>query len=181
MPPVKPSTANLDKGLVFVAGFAVKSARLSDGEKKELKALTTKGSKKGRLGFNASDRARCIWLIRKAGPETIPTGRVPGWLLRIFRFAKKSPDILPVRELAPTIDPLDRLEKLGRLRGAPLSDEQFATQVSRVLKNPGIATFGADLGTDALDRLSRVGELETSGVLTPEQAAELTQRILDAS
>lgn len=181
MPPVKRSTANLDRGLVFVAGFAVKSAKLSDGEKQELEALATKGRKKGKSGFNVSDRARCIWLIQKAGPETIPTGKVPKWLLRIFGFGRKTPDILPLGEPPPMVDPLDRLEKLGRLRGAPLSDEQFATQVSRVIRDPGMTTFGADQGTDALDRLSRVGELEASGVLTPEQGAELTQRILDAS
>jgi hypothetical protein len=32
-----------------------------------------------------------------------------------------------------------------------------------------------------LDRLTRVGELESSGVLTADQAARLTEQILDAS
>ena len=183
MPP-RPTTAAVDKALAGVAGLASKSAKLSTAEKRELKALAVKGMKKGKLGFTMADRARCIWLIRKAGPEKLPNIKIPPKLKKLLgmpseRGTEKEPE--PPRGGAPSVDPLDRLEKLGRLRGNVLAEAQFDAQRSRILADPSIGLFGADDGVDPLDRLTRVGELESSGVLTGDQAARLTEQILDAS
>src|SRR4051794_24115471 len=75
--PRRPSLATIDKALVAVAGVASKSAKLSSTEKRELRALAAKGAKSGRQGWTITDRARCIWLLRKAGPENVP---IPEWV-----------------------------------------------------------------------------------------------------
>lgn len=180
-----PSLNALDKALVAAAGLASKSAKLSPAEKRELRALAVKGAKRGRQGFTMADRARCAWLIRKAGPEKLPKVRVPARVKRILGMTESNEDTTTAppapRRAGLTVDPLDRLEKLGRLRGKPLTDEQFDRQRSRILEDAAVGSFGADDGVDPLDRLTRVGELEAAGVLTSDQAAELTERIVDAS
>jgi hypothetical protein len=176
-----PSLNSLDKALAAAAGLASKSAKLSPAEKRELRALAAKGAKRGRAGLTMADRARCIWLIRKAGPEKIPDVRLPKRVKPLLGLNGDTPESsAPLRQPDPTVDPLDRLEKLGRLRGKPLSDEQFERQRSRILEDPAIGTFGTGDGVDPLDRLTRVSELEASGILTSDQAADLTERILDA-
>lgn len=178
--PSHPTSAAIDKALAGVAGLAGKSAKLSPAEKRELKALAVKGLKK----FTMSDRARCIWLIRKSGPEKLPNIKIPPRLRKLLGFSSGGGGEEPPGSLrggAPSVDPLDRLEKLGRLRGNVLAEGQFDAQRSRILADPLIAHFGAAEGADPLDRLTRVGELESSGVLTADQAARLTEQILDAS
>lgn len=180
---VHPTSAAIDKALAGVAGLASKSAKLSAVEKRELKALAVKGMK-GNQGFTMSDRARCIWLIRKAGPETLPNIKIPPKLRKLLGRSsggagEEPPEL--VRGGAPYVDPLDRLDKLGRLRGNVLAEGQFDAQRARILADPWIAHFGAAEGADPLDRLTRVGDLESSGVLTADQAARLTEQILDAS
>lgn len=178
--PLYPTSAAIDKALAGVAGLASRSAKLSPGEKRELKALAVKGMKK----FTMSDRARCIWLIRKAGPEKLPNIKIPPKLRKLLRLSSEGGGEEPPEALrggAPSVDPFDRLDKLGRLRGNVLAEAQFDAQRSRILADPWIARFGAADGADPLDRLTRVGELESSGVLTADQAARLTEQILDAS
>jgi hypothetical protein len=182
--PRTPSLSALDKALAIAAGLASKSTKLSPAEKRELRALAAKGAKRGRQGLTMADRARCAWLIRKAGPETVPDIRLPERLKRVLgltepvKHTTEPPYLLGRTD--PAVDPIDRLEKLGRLRGKPLTDEQFDRQRSRILMDPAIGSFGMDDGVDPLDRLTRVGELEAAGILTSDQAAELTERILDA-
>jgi hypothetical protein len=184
MPP-RPSSAAFDKALAGIAGLASKSAKLSPAEKRELKALAVKGMKTGKQGFTMSDRARCVWLIRKAGPEKLPNIKIPPRLRKLLGLLpegdepQETPE--PLRGGNASLDPLDRLEKLGRLRGKPLTEAQFGTQRSRILADPLIGQFGEADGADPLDRLTRVGEFEASGVLTAKQAAQVTQQILDGS
>jgi hypothetical protein len=179
--PRTPSLNALDKALVVAAGLASKSAKLSPAEKKELGRLAAKGGH----GLTMADRARCAWLIRKAGPEKLPDIKLPQRLKRILGLtdphAPTTEPGPPLRRGDATVDPLDRLEKLGRLRGKPLSDEQFARQRAKILADPAIGAFGTGDGVDPLDRLTRVGELEAAGVLTSDQAAQVTERILDAA
>jgi hypothetical protein len=175
------SLNSLDKALVAAAGLASKSAKLSPPQKKELRALAAKGAKGGRQGFTMADRARCAWLIRKAGPEKIPDVRLPKRVKRLLGLDGDTTELSPpLLQADPTVDPLDRLEKLAALRGKPLSEEQFQRQRSKILDDATIGTFGTGNGVDPLDRLTRVGELEASGILTSDQAADLTERILDA-
>lgn len=178
--PKTPSTAVLDKALVAIAGLACKSAKLSPAEKPELKALVAKGAKAGK--FNMTDRARCIWLIRKAAPENIPNVRVPDRVKRVLGLGNGHDESLPppTRE-RPLTDPLDRLEKLGELRGRPLTDSQFAGQRERVLADPLMSSFGSDEKVDPLDRLTKVARLEEAGILTADQAARVTEQILNAT
>ena len=182
--PSLPTSAAIDKALAGIAGLASKSAKLSPVEKRELKALAVKGMKKGNQGFAMSDRARCIWLIRKAGPEKLPNIKIPPKLRKLLGLSPEGGGEEPpeaVRGGAPSVDPLDRLDKLGRLRGNVLAETQFDAQRARILADPLIAHFGAAEGADPLDRLTRVGDLESTGVLTADQAARLTEQILDAS
>lgn len=186
--PSKPSVSltSFDKALVATAGLASKSVRLSPAEKRELKTLAAKGAKSGRSGFTMADRARCIWLIRRAGPDQIPEVKVPKPLRRLVgKLTERSPSHTEaprlLRQADPTVDPLDRVEKLGRLRGQPLTEEQFQRQLTKILDDPSISAFGVDDGADPFDRLTRVSALETSGVLTPEQAAAIVEEILDAT
>lgn len=178
MPP-KPNLARVDKALLLAAGLAAKSGKLSAREKAELRALVVKGAKRGAQGWNTADRLRCMWLIKKAGPEALPKGEVPDWLRKLLRRSSAAGED-PVRERAG-VDPLTRLVKLGELRGAVLSEEQFASQVTKVMSDPFMPTYGAADGVDPLDRLSKVGELQSLGVLTEAQASALTSQILDAS
>ena len=180
--PSTPSLKSVDKALVVIAGLAAKSAKLSPAEKRELRALTVKGTKQGRQGFTVADRARCAWLIRKAGPESLPQVRIPPRLRRLLRLSEppEAPVRPPIREAA-LVDPLDRLDKLAQLRDKVLSEAQFEVQRSRILLDPEIGTFGTADGTDPLDRLSMVGQLESSGTITADQAAKVTEQILDAS
>jgi hypothetical protein len=117
--PSAPSLTSVDKTLVVIAGLASKSAKLSTAEKRELKALAVKGTKRGRQGFTVADRARCAWLIRKAGPESLPNVKIPPWLRRLLRLRESSEDgasVPPPIRSAPAVDPLDRLDKLAQLR-----------------------------------------------------------------
>lgn len=182
MPP-RPSPAAFDRALAGVGGLASKSAKLSAPEKGELEALVVKGVKKDKQGFTMSDRARCIWLIRKAGPERLPNVKVPPRLRRLLGLPPEddTPPLRPVRGGPPSVDPLDRLEKLGQLRGNVLTETQFESQRARILADPSIGDFGGAEGADPLDRLTRVGRLEGLGVLTADQAAQITERILDAA
>jgi hypothetical protein len=177
-----PSLTAFDKALVAAAGLASKSAKLSPTEKRELKSLAVKGTKRGRQGFTMTDRARCVWLIRKAGPDNLKLPRRLRKLLRLPDGGEETASMpAPLRGAIPTVDPLDRLDKLGRLRGNVLSEAQFDVQRARILADPAIGTFRAEDGADALDRLRRVGELQSAGVITAEQAARLIEQILDAA
>jgi hypothetical protein len=183
MPPT-PSLKSVDKALAGIAGLASKSAKLSAAEKRELKALAVKGIKLGRQGFTVADRARCVWLIRKAGPESLPNVKVPRWLRKLLHLPaipeEGASAPLPIRS-APAQDPLDRLDKLVPLRGKLLSEGQFGVQRSKILGDPEIGTFGVADGIDPLDRLSKVGQHESAGTLTADQAARVTEQILDAA
>jgi hypothetical protein len=182
--PSAPSLISVDKTLVVIAGLASKSAKLSAAEKRELKALAVKGTKRGRQGFTVADRARCAWLIRKAGPESLPEVRIPPWLRRLLRLRDTPEDnasVPPPIRSAPAVDPLDRLDKLAQLREKVLSEAQFEVQRSKILADPEIGKFGAADGIDPLDRLSKVGQLESSGTITADQAAQVTEQIIDAS
>lgn len=172
MPPT-PSLAAFDRALLAVAGLAAASPRLSAAERRELAKLAAAGGN----SLTMADRARCAGLIRKAAPETLPDVRIPPRLRKLLR-----PDPAPrqLRGPAPTVDPLDRLVKLGRLRGTVLSEAQFEGQRARILADPAIGAFGAAEGVDPLDRLTQVGALEAAEILEPEQAARLTEQILDA-
>lgn len=186
MPP-RPSPAAFDRALAGVGGLASKSGKLSPADKGELEALVVKGVKQGKQGFTMSDRARCIWLIRKAGPERLPNVKVPPRLRRLLGLPPEdgteddTPPLLPVRGGPPSVDPLDRLEKLGQLRGNVLTETQFESQRARILADSSIGDFGGAEGADPLDRLTRVGQLEGLGVLTADQAAQITEQILDAA
>ena len=180
----RPSSAAFDKALAGVAGLASKSAKLTPAEKRELKALAVKGVKKGKQGFTMSDRARCIWLIRKAGPEKLPNIKIPPRLRKLIGLPPEGDEAMepePLRGGASTVDPLERLEKLGQLRGKVLTEPQFEAQRERILADASIAQFGESDGVDPLDRLTRVGELEASGVLTAEQSAQVTEQILNGT
>jgi hypothetical protein len=174
-----PSFKDIDKALVVAAGLAAKSAKLSSEEKQELQALAVKGE----TGLAMVDRARCAWLIRKAGPEKLP--KLPKRARRLLGLPAPGEDSTepsaPLRRIDPAVDPLDRLEKLGGLRGKPLTEAQFDRQRSKILADPAIGIFGTDDGLDPLDRVTRVGELEAADLLTSDQAADLTDRILDAA
>ena len=183
MPPT-PSLKSVDKALAGIAGLASKSAKLSAIEKRELKALAAKGMKPGRQGFTVADRVRCAWLIRKAGPESLPNVRIPRRLKRLLHLRENpadGPKVLPPIRSVLVQDPLERLDKLVPLRGKLLSEGQFEVQRSRILADPEIGTFGAADGTDPLDRLSKVARLETSSTITAEQAARVTEQILNAA
>jgi len=182
MPPT-PSLKSVDKALAGIAGLASKSAKLSAAEKRELKALALKGIKPGRQGFSVADRARCAWLIRKAGPESLPNVKTPRWLRRLLRLAENPEQgaLVPPIRAVPAQDPLARLDKLVPLRGKLLSEGQFELQRLKILADPEIGTFGVADGIDPLDRLSKVGQHETSGTITADQAARVTEQILDAA
>jgi hypothetical protein len=177
--------SSLDKALVAVAVLAAKSAKLSPAEKRELKALATKGAKPGRAGFSHAERARCVWLIRRAGPESIPNlPPLPPWLRRLLHLGLDEKDDggdRPLLRGTSTEDPLSRLEKLATLRGVVLSEAQFELQRTRLLGDPTIGTFGLADGVDPYDRLKRVGDLEVAGVLTKEQAGLIVEQVLDAT
>src|SRR4051812_22114943 len=127
-----PSLNDLDKALAIVAGLAAKSAKLSAAEKQELKALAVKGAKRGQQGLTMVDRARCAWLIRKAGPEKLPElPKLPRGVRRLLRLPapeQNSTEPSPPLRQIDAVDPLDRLEKLGGLRGKPLTEAQFDGQ-----------------------------------------------------
>jgi hypothetical protein len=182
--PSTPSLTSVDKVLAGIAGLASKSAKLSAAEKRELKALAVKGVKPRRQGFTVADRARCAWLIRKAGPESLPHVKIPLRLRRLLRLRESPgdgpPDRPPIRD-ASSVDPLDRLDKLAPLRERVLSEAQFEVQRAKILADREIGTFGVAEGADPLDRLSKVGELESSGTITADQAAQVTEQILVAS
>jgi hypothetical protein len=176
-----PSLKSVDKALAGFAGLLCKSPNLSDDEKKALKALAAKGVKPGKQGFTVTDRAHCVWLIRKAGPERLPNVKIPPWLRKLLHLRERSEGapVLPPITPAPAQDPLDRLAKVAPLRGKNLSEAQFDLLRSKILADPEIGTFGTADGTDQLDRLSKVAQLESSGTITAQQAVRVTEQILD--
>ena len=168
------SLATLDRALAAAGALATKSGKLSAAEKRELRTLVTKAAKTGRQGLAHADRARVAWLIRKAGPEKV---RLPGGLDERLKRRKEGEPRAPLR--SPTaVDPLDRLEKLGALRSR-LTDDQFRSQRERILGDEAIADFDIE-DVDPLDRVAKIGNLVETGVLSDQQAADLTARILAA-
>jgi hypothetical protein len=183
MAPTLPLTS-VDKALAAVAALAAKSTKLSAAEKKELKALAAKSVKPGKQGLTMADRAHCCWLIRKAGPESLPNVKVPPGIKRRLHLPEGSENgqhVPPSIKPAPAQDPLDRLEKLVPLRGKILSDAQFDDQRARILADPTIGTFGTADGIDPLDRIGKVAQLESSGTITAQQSARVTEQILSAA
>lgn len=177
--PKTPSTAAIDRALMGIGGLASKSVKLSAAEKTELEALVKRGAKSGKLGM--ADRARLIWLIRKAGPESIPDLRIPPQVKKLLKLKRNgNPEAAKTIREAPKVDPLDRLEKLGALRGRPLSDAQFVAQRDLLAADPHIASFRGDADADPLDRLMKVAQLQEAEILTPEQSARITEQILEA-
>src|SRR5690348_6865034 len=100
MPP-RPTIRTFDKTLAGIGTLAAKSGKLSPGEKRELKALAAKGLKNGRQGWTMADRARCVWLIRKAGPESIPNIRIPKRLRALLGRDDRESHVEPVPVRAP--------------------------------------------------------------------------------
>jgi len=170
--------AALDRTLAALGLLASKSAKLSPAEKRELRALAGKAGKSGRQGLGHADRARTIWLIRKAAPERMPNVDVPPRLRKLLRMGRAEHEERRSLRSAPATDPLDRLEKLGSLRGKLLTQEQFEAQRARILAAPAIGSYIGEDGSDPLDRLSKVSQLREQEVLTAEQAADLTEQIL---
>jgi hypothetical protein len=123
-------------------------------------------------------------LIRKAGPESLPNVTIPRWLRRLLRLSdspKEGASVPPPIRSVPVQDPLERLDKLVPLRGKLISEGQFELQRLKILADPEIGTFGMAHGIDPLDRLSKVGQHESSGTITADQAARVTEQILDAA
>lgn len=172
--PKSPSVTSLDRALVALAVLASKSAKLSPTEKTELRALGRKGAKSGNQGFGMADRARCIWLLRKAGPERLPSIEIPVRLKKLLKLdsGAAQPAAPAIRE-RPSVDPLDRLKTLGDLRGKPLTEAQFSAQRDLILADPLVASYGAGDDIDPLERRRRSAaqrashELVEHTLLTP--------------
>ena len=71
--------------------------------------------------------------------------------------------------------------KLGSLRATVLTEEQFHAQRARILADPAIGIYSDEPGSDPLDRLTKVAQLQDQGVLTAGQATDLTEQILNGS
>jgi hypothetical protein len=110
---------HVDRGILLAATVAARSPKLTPAEKRELGALVKKhrGRNAARSGWSMADRGRCVWLVRKAMPETIG------------RPKPLPPGDAPAPRQASDVDPLDRLEKLAALheRGV-LTDAEFARE-----------------------------------------------------
>src|SRR5256885_17075540 len=63
---------HLDRGLVLAATLAAKSPKLTPAEKRELTALVKKHKPTGRGGWTMADRARCVGIVPKGPPESMP-------------------------------------------------------------------------------------------------------------
>lgn len=172
----KDSLKRLDREVLGKAARLVAvSPLLTPEEREELlelahKALTTRAF----AGIGYTGRFRTIRLIRKAGPETLPND-VPPAVRRLLRMRGETEATLN-RHVTPD-DPLTRIEKLHALRGKPLSEEQYAGQLAKII---GDSALPAHAAADQLDRLAKVHELHESGALTDEQATTVTSLILDA-
>lgn len=180
MPPRFPKfSGRFDKALLYASELAVRSGKLSDKDKAELRRLITKGRKKGKQGWSLSDRTRCLYLVRKAGPEDL---KLPEWMRRILGLGREGDlgdtEPVPIRSSSDT-DPLERLMKLGDLRDREVvAPEQFELQRAQLLADQTIAAYGE---VDHLDRLSLLGDLKARQIITEEQFDRVRSRILDAS
>jgi Short C-terminal domain len=119
---------HVDRGILLAASVAVRSPKLTPAEKRELRTHIKKHGGRGaaRSGWSMADRARCVWLVRKALPEALPGRPKPG-----------SPDgVLPPGR-PYDVDPLERLEKLAALheRGV-LTDAEFTREKQKILGAP---------------------------------------------
>ena len=157
------------------AQFAAVSPLLDPEEREELQELARKAmTTRAFAGIGHTARFRTIQLIRKAGPETLPND-VPPAVRRLLGVRGETEATL--NRHATTEDPLTRIERLHRLRGKPLSEEQYARELVKIMGDPALPAYAAG---DQVDRLAKVHELHESGALTDDQVTTITALILDA-